>query len=46
MPRFLSFADSVSLVSIAIVPTSTGWPRLWQSSMSSITAFHFSFLVR
>ena len=43
---FAIVAESISLVSIAIVPTSTGWPRLWQSSMSSITAFHFSARVR
>ena len=45
MPRFSSFAESISLVSIAIVPTSTGWPRLWHSSMSSTTALHFSLFV-
>ena len=28
--------------SIEVVPTSTGWPRSWQSRMSSITASNFS----
>jgi hypothetical protein len=31
-------AGDSSEFSIEVVPTSTGWPRLWQSRMSSITA--------
>ena len=38
--------DSISLFSIEIVPTSTGWPCFWQSWISSTTAFHFSGAVR
>ena len=31
--------------SIDVVPTSTGWPRVWQSRMSWVTASYFSFVV-
>jgi hypothetical protein len=30
--------ESSSEFSIEVVPTSTGWPRSWQSRMSSMTA--------
>ena len=35
MPRRLSMRDSVSDTSTEMVPTSTGWPRLWSRSISS-----------
>ena len=34
--------ETSSEFSIEVVPTSTGWPRLWQSRMSSMTASNFS----
>ena len=37
----VSSPDSSSDTSIEVVPTSTGWPRLWQSLMSSITERYF-----
>jgi hypothetical protein len=39
---FCSRPESSSEFSIEVVPTSTGWPRVWQSRMSSITASNFS----
>ena len=45
-PRILRKRDSSSLTSTEIVPTSTGWPRWWQSAISSITALYFSRFVR
>ena len=33
MPRFLSMAESSSDFSMEMVPTSTGWPFLWHSSI-------------
>ena len=33
MPRFLSVAESSSDFSMEMVPTSTGWPFLWHSSI-------------
>ena len=46
MPRFLSSSDSTVDFSTEMVPTSTGCPFLWQSSISVMTArnFPFSFL--
>ena len=34
----------ISEVSIEVVPTSTGWPRLMQSAMSSMIASNLSFV--
>ena len=33
-------------ISIEVVPTNTGWPRLWQSRMSAMMAACFSSAVR
>ncbi len=37
-----SSAESNSEFSIEVVPTSTGWPRSWQSRMSAMMAACFS----
>jgi len=37
-PFCLRMFATTSLFSTDTVPTSTGWPRLWQSSMSEATA--------
>ena len=44
-PCFLSFFESISEVSIEIVPTRTGWPLSLRSRISSTTALNFSRLV-
>ena len=41
-----SRVDRSSEFSIDVVPTSTGWPRAWQSRMSARTASTFSSNVR
>lgn len=41
-----SMRDSSSEFSMEVVPTSTGWPRWWQSRMSSMMALYFSGAVR
>ena len=38
MPASCSCSESSSETSIEVVPTSTGWPRSWQSRISSTTA--------
>ena len=38
----ISSPEISSEFSIDVVPTSVGWPRLWQSRMSSTTASYFS----
>jgi hypothetical protein len=43
---FLSSPDRNSEVSIEVVPTRTGWPRVLQSLMSSMIASNLSFCVR
>ncbi len=43
---FFRMPDSSSEVSMEVVPTSTGWPRCWQSWMSSMMASNLSFCVR
>jgi hypothetical protein len=43
---FFSSPDRNSDVSIEVVPTSTGWPRVLQSLMSSMMASNLSFCVR
>ena len=43
---FFSRPDRNSEVSIDVVPTSTGWPRVLQSLMSSMIASNLSFCVR
>ncbi len=42
MPRRRSSVAMASLFSTDTVPTSTGWPRSWQSAISSTTAPNFS----
>jgi hypothetical protein len=42
----VSSSDSTSEFSIEVVPTSTGWPRSWQSLMSASIAAYFSRTVR
>ena len=44
MPRRSSMRDSSSDFSTEIVPTSTGWPASWRSSMSSAVASNFASL--
>ena len=46
MPRRSSRWERCSDTSTEIVPTSTGWPIAWRSTMSSTTAENFSSLVR
>jgi hypothetical protein len=41
----LEQSEISSEFSIEVVPTSTGWPRVWQSRMSSMTALNFSVAV-
>gem|GEM_PF-5934409 len=41
-PRLLSSEETSSDFSMDTVPTSTGWPRLWQSSISRAMALNFS----
>ena len=41
MPFLRSSDATTSDFSTLTVPTSTGWPRLWQSSISSQTARNF-----
>jgi hypothetical protein len=41
----LSSSEISSEFSIEVVPTSTGWPRSWQSRMSATTASYFSLAV-
>ena len=43
---FARWPDSISEFSIDVVPTSTGWPRSWQSLMSATIASTFSASVR
>ena len=44
-PALTSSPEISSEFSIEVVPTSTGWPRWWQSRMSAMTASYFSFAV-
>ena len=44
--RSFSKAESCSDFSIDVVPTSTGWPRRWQSAISATMARAFSSTVR
>ena len=37
-----SIRESFSETSTEMVPTSTGWPRLWHSTTSSMIALYFS----
>ncbi len=46
MPRLVSWADSFSDFSMLTVPTSTGWPRLFASPISSQMAANFSASLR
>ena len=46
LPASSAGAASISDFSIDTVPTSTGWPRLWHSSISSTMASYFSRAVR
>ena len=41
-PFCLSIFESISDFSMEMVPTKTGWPRLWNSSISVTTALNFS----
>ncbi len=45
MPLFFSSPESSSETSTEIVPTSTGWPVPWRSSISPATAAHLPSLV-
>ena len=45
MPRLFSVSESSSETSTEIVPTSTGWPAAWRSSISLATAAHLPSLV-
>ena len=45
MPLRVSCWESSSETSTEIVPTSTGWPCSWRSSISLTTAFHLPSLV-
>ena len=45
MPRRFRSCERYSETSTAIVPTSTGWPFSWRSSMSSMTASYFASFV-
>ena len=45
IPRRVSSSARYSEVSTAIVPTRTGWPSSWRSTMSSMTALNFASFV-
>ncbi len=45
MPFATSWLESISEISIEMVPTSTGWPFWWRSAMSAATAANFSSFV-
>ena len=46
MPASRKRRESVSEVSTATVPMSTGWPRRWRSVTSAMIAANFSRCVR
>ena len=46
MPRLRRSSASTSDFSIEVVPTSTGWPRCWQSMMTLAISSNFSAAVR
>ena len=41
IPRLRSWAETSSDFSTETVPTKTGWPFLWRSTISSVTARNF-----
>ncbi|MNS87706.1 hypothetical protein D3C72_1216570 [compost metagenome] len=45
-PALRRCSDNISEVSIEVVPTSTGWPRLAHSSMSASTALNLPLRLR
>ena len=45
IPSRLSAAEIISETSTETVPTSTGWPASWRSTIASITACHLPSLV-
>ena len=45
IPSRLSAAEIISETSTETVPTRTGWPFSWRSTISSSTAFHLPSLV-